>query len=59
MHTSGAIQYQVIRGVAENMVNKRLDKGSKVKDKSKDDISNLSEQLTKLMQEIEILKGQR
>jgi hypothetical protein len=49
----------VIRGVAENMVNKRSDEGSKVEDKSKEDISNLSEQLMNLMQEVEILKRQR
>jgi hypothetical protein len=49
----------IIRGVAENMVKKRLDEGSKVERKSKEDISDLSEQLTKLMQEIEILKGQK
>ena len=41
------------------MVNKRLDEGSKVNRKSKEAISDLSEQLTKLMQEIEILKGQK
>jgi hypothetical protein len=41
------------------MVNKRSDEGSKVEDKSKEDISNLSEQLMNLMQEVEILKRQR
>ena len=49
----------VIRGVAENMVNKRLDEKLKVKRKNKEDISDLSEQLKKVMQEIEILKGQK
>ena len=50
----------VIRGVAENMVkNKRLDEGLKVEHKNKEDISGLCEQLMKMKQDIEILKGQK
>ena len=43
---------------AGKMINKRLDQNSKAEHEIKD-ISELSEQVTKLMKEIEILKGQK